>query len=125
MAMYVLLSFDDDDDAKAFVEDQLAGHSFRTEVVEGIYKKPTQFCDRTDTIHGSHRVIGWTKGQKWGWWVCAICKKPSPVASKNVPNEVSGFNLLRRLFPPKNESDIDFDSGKDLSTLAGLPPSDI
>jgi len=117
MAMYVLLSFDDDELAKDLVDVILnSPEANQFGKVEGIYKKPTIFCDRTNTIHGSSRITGWTKGQKWGWWVCMVCKKPSPVAAMNLPNEVSGFNLLDRLFPKR---DIDFESGKNLSQREG------
>lgn len=107
--MFVLLSFNDDEVAKEFVRDQLAieeldggegGHK-----VEGIYKKPTLFCNIMDPIHGSRRITGFTKGQKWGWWVCAVCKKPRKLAIDNLPKEVCGFNLLDRLFPA---TDTDF-----------------
>jgi len=93
MAMYVLLSFDDDEEAMNFVDANLASMK-----VEGIYKKPTKFCDALNPIHGNKRVHGWTQGQKYGWWICAKCGLPSPVAARNVPNEISGWNLLSRLF---------------------------
>jgi hypothetical protein len=120
MAMFVLLSFPDDADAIDWVQ-RMKGDS-ESLVVEGIYKKPTLFCDLTDTIHGNRRVTGFTKGQKWGWWVCAVCKKPRKLSIDNLPNEVCGYNLMDRLFP---KPDTDFESGKDLSTLARLPASDI
>lgn len=113
--MYVLLSFPEDADAKDWVQ-RMKGDS-ESLVVEGIYKKPTLFCDPMDTsTHGNRRVQGFTKGQKWGWWVCASCKKPKRLAFMNLPNEIGGFNLMDRLFP---KPDIDFDSGKDLSLREG------
>jgi len=101
MAMYVLLSFADDEDAMQFVEANLSDPILK---VEGIYKKPTQFCNPMDTtIHGTRRVQGWTQGQKYGWWICSRCGKPSAVASKNMPNEIGGWNLLDRLFKKEEE----------------------
>ena len=108
MAMYVLLSFESDEDAMTLVDDMLnykdcmlytpVQENGVHPVVEGIYKKPTKFCDALNPIHGNKRVHGWTQGQKYGWWICGKCGLPSPVASRNVPNEISGWNLLSRLF---------------------------
>lgn len=100
MALHVLLSFDDDADAVKYINDTLTG----VVRVEGIYKKPTQFCDNMDTnTHGNRRVQGFTKGQKWGWWVCAQCKKPKKLYWDNIANDPGlGYNLLDRLFPKEN-----------------------
>jgi hypothetical protein len=80
MAKYVLLSFDDDKLADEFVQ------QFTDDVVErakyertgiyayvrGVYKKPTKFC----TCVGIKKR-GFTRGKKYGWWVCDQCKKPT------------------------------------------------
>ena len=90
MARYVLLAFDDDQDAIAFVDmvsvlhaedkeflvtdDPIhEGRSFKG-FIRGMWKKPTMFCDCTDKRKPPH---GWTRGQKWGWWVCTKCSRPS------------------------------------------------
>jgi len=79
---YVVLQFDSDDEANEIVQwllaqeqDQQVVHSFPAKAtVMGVFKGPTVFCD----CKGSKgRIQAWTKGQKYGWWVCKACKKPS------------------------------------------------
>jgi hypothetical protein len=88
MARYVLLAFDKDSDADAFVEmvsvlhaegkeflvtdDPIhEGRSFRG-FIRGMWQKPTIFC-QCSQIKGR----GWTRGKKRGWWVCTKCARPS------------------------------------------------
>lgn len=66
MAVYVLLSFDDDGDAKAFIENIIKNVSVR-----GVFKQPTKFCEC------QNNSLGFTRGAKYGWWVCARCGYPS------------------------------------------------
>ena len=43
--------------------------------VVGVYQAPTLFCSEQ---HGGRKTqTGFTKGRKHGWWVCAMCKKPT------------------------------------------------
>lgn len=62
--------------------------------VVGIYKVPTIFCE---TVHGK-RVQGYTQGQKWGWWVCGVCKRPKKTAYLHMWDYMSnfGWNLIDR-----------------------------
>jgi hypothetical protein len=107
MAYMVLLSFDDEEQALTLVEDMLEYPDGRIltpvqehdifGVVVAIYKKPTMFCEG----HGGKKTaIGYTMGQRWGWWVCATCKKPSRLYWLNILEKQSSFgkNLLDRLF---------------------------
>jgi transposase len=84
MAMYVVLRFEDDDEANTFVsgtgiaESEVINEDFNPLDVVGMYKAPTQFCDNQD---GHRRIIGKMDngtgfGKKWGWVVCRICGKP-------------------------------------------------
>jgi hypothetical protein len=92
MARYVLLAFDDDQEAIRFAEAAQSeqgitwiparDHTGDAEldtflgldaIVRGMWKKPTMFCDCTDKRKPPH---GWTRGQKWGWWVCTKCSRP-------------------------------------------------
>jgi hypothetical protein len=92
MAMYVVLRFEDDEEANTFVNEHVLGGQIRRalrdngrfeptsngEDVVGMYKAPTQFCDNQD---GHRRIIGKMDngtgfGKKWGWVVCCICGKP-------------------------------------------------
>jgi hypothetical protein len=112
MAYLVLLSFDDEEQAMTLVEGILdyPDGKVLTPVqeydvhakVEAIYKKPTMFCETFGgCTQGSKKNSGgWTMGQRWGWWVCAVCKKPSRHYWLNVTEKQSSFgkNLLDRLF---------------------------
>jgi hypothetical protein len=75
VAKYVLLQFDDDKDADAFVgetqqEGLLVGTRWPRVLVRAVYKKPTQFCKCTS------EKPGYSRGKKFGWWVHAACGKP-------------------------------------------------
>ena len=105
MAVYVLLSFDDDSTAKEFVKDLIAmnkpGGSLGTSLgpndaeVLGAYKRPTKFCDCG--LSGGKGKLGYsfTQGRKYGWWVHAECGKPTRAAGA-VPGLFTtlGINLL-------------------------------
>ena len=67
----VLLAFEDEDAALSFVNRNSAIVD-----VKGVYKVPTLFCEET---HGK-RLQGFTQGQRWGWWVCGVCKRPKKTA---------------------------------------------
>lgn len=90
MALYVLVAFRNEQEARSFI-------NLHSDTVEAVYKKPTLFCDPLDSAHPSNRrVIGFTKGKKWGWWVCAACGKPRKHAMK--PGDSSfGNNLLDKI----------------------------
>lgn len=78
MATYVLLVFDDDEDAKEFVIDKRYDCRFQTHTnyegrinrVRAVYKKPVKFCACDNNRDG------FTRGKKYGWWVCARCGYP-------------------------------------------------
>lgn len=87
MAKYVLLAFDNDDEADKFVEATQQrqgvlndndcpcypedGAHIKADV-RGVYRKPTKFCSCT-----SYKHRGFRRGTKYGWWVCAQCGKPT------------------------------------------------
>lgn len=84
MAKYILLAFDDNDKAEAFVtacqdtgilgvvsnEDASMRHFAPT--VRAVYQMPTKFCDCTE---GKNKKF--SRGKKYGWWVHAACGKPT------------------------------------------------
>jgi len=85
VAKYVMLQFDSDEDADAFIkttqENGIVG-SFALgdsnwkhfmPIVRAVFKKPTQFCDCKVGAKGR----GFTRGKRYGWWVCSVCKKPT------------------------------------------------
>lgn len=89
MARFVVLSFESDDAAEAFCEDQKGTVKFKylddpedpkSNVNEGFFKivaltiKPTMFCTCKSV---GKRTSSYAKGKKWGLWIHAGCGKPS------------------------------------------------
>jgi len=79
------------------VEDQEANEYLNSEdePIVAVFQAPTVYCDNTDGHRGKKTEAGWTRGKKYGWWVCGKCKKPTETWSKNL-NAVLGAakNLL-------------------------------
>ena len=98
MARYVVLSFEDNEEADMFVASTIAflpasnasddPEIARTVEVVGLYAQPTQFCDLPHTkaewkeYESKHAKQAWTRGAKYGWIICVICHKPS---GKHLP----------------------------------------
>lgn len=108
MARYVVLSFDDNETAEEFVKngkdflDKTYDNFWGGVTLVGLYAKPTLFCPHSGSggcRGGNKRVQGWTRGLKYGWWVCAECKKPSSVGINHLAANVisNGVNLLENL----------------------------
>lgn len=86
MPYFVLIEFDDDEKAKKYVQDTLSKEEFHEGLLldpvpifkaVAVWRKPTMWCDNSDGHRKKKTASGWTRGRKWGWWVCAICGKPS------------------------------------------------
>lgn len=105
MAVYVMLSFADDNEAHKFVKETLAdgevGYDTRSPnevevewvacTVRGVWKKPTLFCE-CETFD---KKRGFTRGKKYGWWVHTKCGRPSKLwAAGNAWHGALGRNLL-------------------------------
>jgi hypothetical protein len=109
VAVHLMLDFDDDEDAKKFIRDNVQSgavtaspqHPALKAKVVGVWKKPTSFCN----IGDGHRAAylrnvgpkggGWTRGRSYGWWVDPACKKPtSEWAAGNGWHLALGVNLL-------------------------------
>jgi hypothetical protein len=96
---YVVLRVDSDEEALRLIEAKsLKVDTLDSEVTPafiGLFKGPTSFCDPSDGHRGRKTEAGWTKGKKYGWWVCGKCKKPG-VQWGNSLNAVLGAarNLL-------------------------------
>lgn len=74
-------------------EDQAIRASTKANV-RGVYKMPRSFCNELN--HGKQR--GFTKGQRFGWWVCHTCRKPSrPYWTRIFEDNVFGYNLKERI----------------------------
>lgn len=105
MAVQVLLSFEDDEQAKTFVRDIMSypdsdiltptqENHVRAEVC-GAWKEPTLFCNPLDGHRGKKTEGGYTRGRKYGWWVCGKCGKPSKFAQGSTKWELAlGTNLI-------------------------------
>jgi hypothetical protein len=103
----VVLEFENEALAKQFVKAALEDDIYaslgewledatrlRTFVI-GVFKKPTKYCDPGDGHRGKKTSGGWTRGKKYGWWVCGICGKPTERwANGSLWPYSLGFNLL-------------------------------
>ena len=88
MKAYVVLEVDTDDPGYQDMHDRLANS------IVGVYRRPTMFCESASGCSTGKRVRGFTKGKKWGWWVCGVCKKPTYGWGSNHQAVVgSGVNL--------------------------------
>jgi hypothetical protein len=112
MARLLVLSFDPDKEAVDFIEywfkhkDEEGFAKFQTpdgrtveaEVV-GLYAQPTKFC----TSAGYHKASGrnkisFVKGNRFGWWICTVCSKPSTGWGQSVSAVIgSGRDLFMEL----------------------------
>ena len=104
MAVRVLLEFDDEDMARAFVQGCVRSSSSSESMmrVHGVYKKPTVFCE---CVGGKKTSTAFTRGRKYGWWVCAQCAKPTKKwALGNAWYTTLGANLLPRDLRPYEEA---------------------
>ena len=99
MAVYVVLAFADESQAKTLVEDMLRAptkpiltpsqeNDVYGEVV-GVFKKPTMFCEC-----GPAGNQWWQEGRKWGWQICVKCGKPGHQGSHRYPDRALGRNLI-------------------------------
>lgn len=107
MAVYVLLEFPNDEEAKLFVKGQMTDwdevdtssyegspthlvQELDSTIIRAVWQKPTAFCN---CVHTS----GWTRGKKYGWWACATCGKPSAAwARGDCWYTALGTNLVPR-----------------------------
>jgi hypothetical protein len=86
---FVVLEVADDFDY-AFLNHEESGQK-----LVGVFQVPTKFCDPTDGHRGRKTQAGWTRGKKYGWWVCGSCKKPTEAWGKSLNAILSSArNLL-------------------------------
>jgi hypothetical protein len=103
MPTQVLVEFATEAEAKAFAKALIQGQQLVTEhpggggafhgkaTAIGAFKVPTKFCANT-----SHRSAGYTRGQKYGWWVCGVCRLPTEKWADNADRwrYALGINLI-------------------------------
>jgi len=86
MAKYVLIAFDNNDEAEAFIGTIVtAGQAPSIEIL-GVYQKPTLFCECAPEAGDEDRSV---RGAKYGLWVHKPCGKPHKGSWQ------SPMNLLR------------------------------
>lgn len=94
MARYVILYFEENGDADAFLEGvHPLGHGAYE--IKALVPAPTLWCDMA---HGGKKTdIAYTRGKKYHWWVCRTCGKPTKAWGSSYSAVVSaGVNLLDR-----------------------------
>ena len=69
MARYVVLSFEDNDDAEHLIQ-QYKDHPTIHPV--GMFARPTNFCEELE--HWDYPTRS-KRGVKFGWWICPQCHK--------------------------------------------------
>lgn len=104
MALILAFGFDNEEEALKFAEQ----HESR---LFGVYKRPTMFCSND---HGGRKTeVAYTMGTRFGWWVCAKCKKPSRTYWQNVLSRkrdlmhttTFGVNLYSQYFDGADDED--------------------
>lgn len=76
------------------VDEETARRAATKSNTRAVFRLPGSFC--TELNHGKQR--GYTKGRRFGWWVCYQCRKPSRVYWENVhENSTYGRNLKEEL----------------------------
>lgn len=111
MARLVVVEFSDNEEAERFAEenrdtvwvvDGTDGNArarsddstwCKVQVL-GLFGFPTTNCTCSGRLRGKNRVMAWTRGKKYGWWVHS-CGKPSKQWGSNIQAVIAdGINLL-------------------------------
>lgn len=118
MARLVVLRFDDNEVADEFIKngkdflDSTYDNFWGNVHVKGLYAMPTQFCDSGGGCSTGKRIQFWTRGTKFGWWVCKVCRKPAKTTEEKTIRAVvsQGTNLLKAEGEPQEVLTV-FDKG--------------
>jgi len=104
MSRVVILSFRDNDAAEHFARQVLEGQSNGTCSVlpskdvriEALIAQPTQRCKGPHRVPGKQKSErGWSRTKRYGWWVCGVCNKCSPMVVRDfITNMIGGYNNL-------------------------------
>lgn len=71
MARLVVVDFDDNAQADAFIDKLKGKKSFR---VVGLFARPTSWCEcPKPTGYAKNEVV---LGGRYGWWIHRLCRKP-------------------------------------------------
>lgn len=98
MAMYVLVEFDDNAQAKRFVEKvngafEAVDGDYMSRRVRAVWGRPTKFCD---CAGGKGKMVSFRRTDKAGWWVHSDCGRPTKAWGETHNHWYSaiGRNLL-------------------------------
>ena len=111
MGKYILLEFDNDDQANALCAQintaTAAGKAFR---LVGIFKRPGRTC-KCPRVRNTYKAKEMAKlGKKYGWWVCSDCHLP----------RLGGHQLVNMLAPREVLAPYDR-HGVDFMSVAPIP----
>lgn len=95
MARYIVIEFERNETAEAFIKDWQEGkEAFPSNFsrIVGIFVKPGRTCNcwDKDRINYGDKLkdVGISRGAKFGWWVCGRCGKPRK-AGHQLVNQIS------------------------------------
>jgi hypothetical protein len=102
MARVIVLSFDDNESAEMFALGMLNKVADGCPTVppsakiEAMIARPTARCTGPHRIPGRMKSEhGFTRTKRFGWFVCATCKKAAPaVVERFIENMLGGYNNL-------------------------------
>lgn len=74
-------AIDENWSASPYSEEQVT----RKAIVEAVVAKPVKYCQCAQEAittgrrrrSGKSRMVGWSRGTRFGWWLCGSCRKPS------------------------------------------------
>lgn len=98
MATALLIEFDSDQMAEAFVKKvngEVAYVPVKRIRVTGMWRLPKTFCECTDTARMKMRAF--VRGKKYGWWVHTQCGRPSKYWGQAAPR--LWLSLGRNILP--------------------------
>lgn len=115
MARLVVLEFPDNEDAEAFVygiDAGAIGPGPAGVQVAAVYARPTKFCTCTTGFGMKQKqgkmAGGFTRTRKYGWWVHAVCGKPTQMWTENFQmNLINAKDLLPGLRETNAREDAD------------------
>lgn len=109
MARYVVIEFQDNEDAESFIQQLDSDNSARRKEGEpflrrvvGIFVRPGKLCDCPDwqTINAGDKNAkhGVERGAKFGWWVCTRCNRP-----RRAGHQLNNQIVASETFEGKND----------------------
>ena len=104
MARVIILSFKDNDAAEHFARQVLEGQDngmcsvlpSEGVKIEALIARPTAKCRGPHRVPGKQKSErGWSRTKRFGWWVCSVCNKCSPMVVRDfIDNMIGGYNNL-------------------------------